>query len=169
MSKEKSGCKGPPAAMAYAVLCRRALMNVGMYKGAASLAAYERWQESISQNIAASSIPGFKSDEVAFKGVETDKTRFGQGRAWAWKKKGSLHRCRPGFNFSQGELRQTGVDTDFAVSGPGFFQVQRENGEMGYTRDGEFRLSADRTLVTKQGFPVMGEPVRSCCDRARAR
>src|SRR5262249_2164569 len=60
-------------------------------------------------------------------------------------------------NFTQGEMRRTGADLDFAIQGDGFFQVQRPNGEMGYTRDGQFQLKADRTLVSKSGFTVMGE------------
>ena len=48
-------------------------------------------------------------------------------------------------------------ELDFAIQGKGFFQVQRPNGSVGYTRDGSFKLSPDRTIVTKQGFPVMGD------------
>ena len=34
--------------------------------------------------------------------------------------------------------------------------MQSAGGKVGYTRDGEFHLSADRTLITKQGGQVMG-------------
>src|SRR5438093_1616043 len=44
----------------------RTHMNIGVYKGAAALGAYEKWQEIISQNLAAGSVPGFKKNEIAF-------------------------------------------------------------------------------------------------------
>ena len=57
-------------------------------------------------------------------------------------------------DYSQGDLDQTGVDTDFAIDGDGFFAVQTENGIM-YTRSGDFSLSPQGILVDKQGNPVL--------------
>ena len=59
-------------------------------------------------------------------------------------------------NFSQGELRFTGVKTDVALEGSGFFEVQLPNGAPGYSRDGEFQLNAQGQLTTKHGYPVLG-------------
>ena len=56
-----------------------------------------------------------------------------------------------------GELRTTGNELDFAIQGGGFFQVQKPDGQTGYTRDGEFHKSSQGQLVTKQGFPVIGQ------------
>jgi flagellar basal body rod protein FlgG len=61
------------------------------------------------------------------------------------------------FSLQQGELRSTNNELDFAIQGEGFFQIQRPNGQNGYTRDGQFRLNPERVLVTRQGFPLMGE------------
>ena len=41
-----------------------------------------------------------------------------------------------------------------AIVGRGFLQVQLPNGEIGYTRDGSFKVSNDGTLVTSGGFPL---------------
>src|SRR5581483_2388634 len=38
--------------------------------------------------------------------------------------------------FDQGGLQNTGVMTDLAVDGTGFFQVLQPNGQIAYTRDG---------------------------------
>jgi flagellar basal-body rod protein FlgF len=132
-------------------------MNVGAYKGASALAAYEKWQEIISENLAASSVPGYKKSEVTFAGMVSDHLRLNGQRGGSGDVSGSMPEATARLNFSQGELHQTGSELDFAIQGPGFFQIQRENGETAYTRDGEFHVSADRTLVNKQGLPVLGE------------
>lgn len=132
-------------------------MDIGIYKGAASLAAYEKWQEAISQNIAASSVPGFKKTEMDFTAMDSDTTKLRTGSKFSDVMQGVMPQATARINYSQGALRNSGSDLDFAIQGSGFFQVQRADGTTGYTRDGEFHISADKTLVTKQGLPVMGE------------
>jgi flagellar basal-body rod protein FlgG len=55
---------------------------------------------------------------------------------------------------SQGALSQSGNSLDIAIEGNGFFQVQRPNGEMAYTRAGNLKSDADGRLVTSDGFPI---------------
>jgi len=57
-------------------------------------------------------------------------------------------------NFTQGTSVVTGNTFDFAVSGPGFFQILLPNGTIAYTRDGTFKLNSEGTLVNSDGFPV---------------
>lgn len=54
-----------------------------------------------------------------------------------------------------GTLKATGQPLDFALAGPGWFEVLTPAGTA-YTRQGNFRLDASGRLVTQQGFPVMG-------------
>ncbi len=56
---------------------------------------------------------------------------------------------------SQGALEQTDRSTDLAIEGEGFFQVQMNNGQLAYTRDGTFQLSDQGTLVTQEGLTVV--------------
>jgi flagellar hook protein FlgE len=61
-------------------------------------------------------------------------------------------------NFSGGTVQGTGVDTDVAITGNGFFVVQNGSNTY-YTRAGDF--SQDSTsgyLVTADGYQVMGYP-----------
>ena len=55
---------------------------------------------------------------------------------------------------SSGELIATGNELDVALNGPGFFAVETPNGER-YTRAGNFSLSGDGELVTKEGLRVL--------------
>ena len=132
-------------------------MNIGLYQGAASLAALERWQEMVSQNIGAASVPGFKKSEMSFEAVLGGTRRSGADAGFGKDVSSSMPRQSVQISMEPGELRTTGNELDFAIQGAGFFQVQKPDGQTAYTRDGEFRLSPDRTLITKQGFTVMGD------------
>jgi len=131
-------------------------MNIGLYKGAAALGAYEKWQEVLAQNLASGSVPGFKRNEISFDSV-SDSGKLGAHNHAGHGSQPVMPKASARINFAQGEMRRTGADYDFAIEGDGFFQIQRANGELGYTRDGQFQLKADRTLITPGGLPVMGE------------
>ncbi len=62
-------------------------------------------------------------------------------------------------NFEQGQLKVTGNALDIGLEGDGFFSVQTPNGVQ-YTRKGNFELNADGTLVTLEGYPVLGQSGR---------
>ena len=53
--------------------------------------------------------------------------------------------------FTQGSTMQTSNPLDMVIEGRGFFQVRRPNGEIGYTRSGQFQMNRDGILVTSDG------------------
>ncbi len=59
-------------------------------------------------------------------------------------------------NFTQGSIQATGVPTDLAINGQGFFVVQNASQGQEYTRDGSFNLNANHELVTSEGEFVQG-------------
>lgn len=103
----------------------------------------DRWQETIAENLAATSAPGFKKKEFSYAAIES-----------AMKTNGATG---PGTNFAPGEIRITNVKTDVAIDGKAFFEVQMPDGSLAYTRDGEFHVDAQGQMVTKQGFKVMSD------------
>ena len=56
--------------------------------------------------------------------------------------------------YRQGDFRQTENPLDLVIEGKGFFQVRMPNGELAYTRDGSFHMSAEGALVTADGNPL---------------
>ncbi len=54
--------------------------------------------------------------------------------------------------YTQGIMNSTNQQLDIAIEGDGFFQVQMPNGELGYTRSGNFQMNADGYLTTTDGF-----------------
>jgi flagellar basal-body rod protein FlgG len=55
---------------------------------------------------------------------------------------------------TQGSVSTTDNALDMAIEGAGYFQVQMPDGRTGYTRAGDFSLSAEGTLVTPDGMPL---------------
>src|SRR5258708_548033 len=59
--------------------------------------------------------------------------------------------------FTQGSIENSGVNTDIAVQGDGFF-VTSKSGLQEFTRAGNFSLDQNGNLVTTDGANVMGYP-----------
>jgi flagellar basal body rod protein FlgG len=130
-------------------------MDVSLYQAAAAMNASSRWQEVISENLAASQVPGFKKQDMTFSAVQAGF--MGSTARGVGSKRSEMPLAGTSTNFQSGELSPTGVPTDLAVAGPGFFEVELPDGTSGYTRDGGFRMSMKGDLVTKHGLPVMGQ------------
>lgn len=58
---------------------------------------------------------------------------------------------------SQGSLQNTGVDTDVAIVGEGFFRVQKYDGSYAYTRDGSFKVDSTGQIVNSNGLRLQPE------------
>jgi len=57
---------------------------------------------------------------------------------------------------SQGAIAPTGNPNDVAINGPGYFEVALAGGGVAYTRNGQFGLSANASMVDMNGNPVLG-------------
>lgn len=129
-------------------------MNVSLYQAAAAMNAQTRWQELITENLAAGTVPGFRRQEISFADVAATSPLQMNGVA---TNNFLIPVATTSTNFQQGELRPTGNATDLALDGAGFFEVQLPDGTKGYTRDGEFQLNAAGRLTTKQGYLVLSD------------
>lgn len=63
-------------------------------------------------------------------------------------------------NNTQGTISSTGVSTDAAINGNGYFMVSTGTG-MGFTRSGKFEFNKAGNFVTADGFTLMGYPAIS--------
>ena len=125
------------------------------------LEAQQNRLATISNNLANVNTTGFKRDRAVFEdliyqnvrqaGAQTSEDTelpsglmLGTGvRTVATQK---MH--------TQGNILQTKNKLDVAVQGRGLFQVQKPNGDVGYTRTGNFMLSSEGVVVTASGYPV---------------
>jgi len=69
-----------------------------------------------------------------------------------------LNKATPIINTNQGSLQFTEIPTDFAIVGEGFFKIKMDNGKIGYTRNGNFRINGKGELVTRDDFSLF-EPI----------
>jgi len=130
-------------------------MNSGMYSAlSGNLAAMQRL-DVIASNLANVSTNGFKQDRLAFESVlagNQNPPAVPPGQT----ADPVLLQARQLTDYSAGALAQTGNTYDVALQGDGFFVVKTPEG-VAYTRQGNFRLSNDGTLVTSNGYPVLSK------------
>ncbi|MEI6258960.1 MAG: flagellar basal-body rod protein FlgF [Deltaproteobacteria bacterium] len=115
--------------------------------------------EILSNNMANANTVGFKEDRV-FRIPETPASVWNNLSANQTKDVSinNISSLPVGTftNFEQGHLKETGNVLDMALEGEGFFSVQTSQG-MQYTRKGSFALNSNGTLVTQEGYPVLGK------------
>ena len=129
-------------------------MNSGIYAAVSgSLAAMQRL-DMISNNLANINTPGYKKDKMSFEGLlagSANPPAVPQGKtADPILQKESIY-----IDYANGPISQSDNPLDLALDGDGFFAVTTPEGTA-YTRQGNFRTSADGTLVTVDGYPVQG-------------
>ena len=135
-------------------------MNSGMYSALSGNVAAMKRMDIISNNLANVNTPGFKKDKMSFEGMLASATTPPvvppSTTADPILQKDNVY-----VDYAAGTVAQTGNPFDMAIDGDGFFVVNTPDGPA-YTRQGNFRLSADGTLVTSDGFPVQGQsgPIR---------
>ena len=67
----------------------------------------------------------------------------------------AIHDGANGFSNKQGQLNPTGLETDIAINGPGFFIVQPKSGDPALSRRGDFSVSNTGLLVDGAGSKVL--------------
>lgn len=124
-------------------------MIKGLYSSSASTMMAKI--EVVANNLSNIHTDGFKRDSTFIEMLKATATPE-PGAPW---EPGNQQRLGRGIDFTGGALKETHNPLDVALPGAGFFVVQTPHGER-YTRNGNFTISQDGTLVTREGFSVMG-------------
>ncbi|NPV60608.1 MAG: flagellar basal-body rod protein FlgF [Actinobacteria bacterium] len=134
----------------------------GLYASYAGMRAMLMRQDVTASNLANANSVGYKQDFAVIQAYpRRELTRVeGGGRT---SELGTVGDGRGGSlvgsvrtDFTQGALKETGLATDLALEGEGFFAVRRGN-ETYYTRAGNFGVDGEGRLVTARGDLVLGE------------
>lgn len=121
------------------------------------MSAAQNALQSVSNNLANINTDGFKDQNLMFSDV------FAQAGAT----NGAGNPMQTGLgvteagtvsNFSEGTLNPTGIPSNMAISGAGYFVVQDRNGASDYTRAGDFTTNNAGFLTTPSGQLVLGYP-----------
>jgi flagellar hook protein FlgE len=135
--------------------------TTALFTGLSGLGAHARKLDVIGNNIANVNTTAYKSSRMMFANLfsrtlnmgaapegnfgGTNPSQIGMG-----VKIGATQRDMTG-----GSLSGTGVNTDVAIEGKGFFVVENTDG-LAYTRAGNFQLNENNELVTMTGDRVQG-------------
>ena len=143
-------------------------MFSGVYDAAGGMIIEMQRVNNITNNIANLNTPGFKKERI---NVKTWSKIWGEANAKLpiapdTKQAESFinetvdsvpHLDTDYVDFSQGPLKHTGNNLDFAIAGKGFFLILTPKG-IRYTRNGQFDINANGILVQRDtGFPIIGE------------
>ncbi len=138
--------------------------TVALFTGLSGLLTHSRKLDVIGNNIANVNTTAYKSNRMLFE--PTFSRTFSIGTSPSGLSGGT----NPGQiglgvslagtqrDFSNGALTATGVSTDVAIEGEGFFVVNM-NGSRMFTRAGAFQFNEANDLVTIAGGRVMGYPI----------
>lgn len=137
-------------------------LTTAMYTGLTGLNVNQERIGTIGNNIANVNTTAFKASRTLFQTAfyqtfnngtppsatsgGVNPTQSGLGAAVA-----TTHQI-----FTNGSVETTGVGTDVAVQGDGFFVTRTAGGRQLYTRDGSFSLNSNNQLVTADGNFVQG-------------
>jgi flagellar basal-body rod protein FlgG len=124
-------------------------MIKGIYSAEAAMRPKMTQMEVLANNLANINSTGFKKDRVFVRMLEESAAGRADGRTDL-----AGVEAQRAVDFSGGSLRQTGNPLDLAIEGRGFFAVDTPRG-MRLTRNGNFKLSPDGTLVTGEGYAVL--------------
>jgi flagellar basal-body rod protein FlgF len=121
-------------------------MDNSIYITFSRQAALFRDMEVSANNLANSSTPGYNAQKLIF----SDYLSKDNKKKNAYANDVSTYR-----DTSNGSLRMTDNPFDLAMSGPGYFIVETPFGTR-YTKSGNFQINGEGTLMTTDGYPVLG-------------
>lgn len=132
-----------------------------MYSAGSGMAAQQLNVDNIAHNLANANTVGFKMRRTQFQDLLYQNMIQPGAAAGAQTTVPSGLQiglgARPSANeiiFTQGSFMLTNNPLDMVIEGKGFFQVRRANGEIAYTRSGQFQLNRDGVVVTGDGDPL---------------
>lgn len=125
-------------------------MENSIYLGLSRQTVLRNHLDIVSNNIANMNTSGFRAQNMLID-------------EYINKERGDFDPMTFAYDYGQyktttpGSMTQTGNELNVALNGPGFMSVQMANGEIGYTRDGNFQKGPAGALLTSGGLPVMGQ------------
>ncbi len=141
-------------------------MYYGLYLSAAGATAQGQKVEVLSNNLANVDTVGFKRELAILEARDSEAIERGlasRGSRSTNDVGGGTGQTETATDFHVGTLRSTGIQTDMALeTANAFFVVQRGQEKL-LTRAGNFQLSSEGVLQTREGDPVLssdGGPIQ---------
>lgn len=158
-------------------------MFKGFYTAASGMLSQQRKTEMLSNNLANANTPGFKADQPSMRAFpemllqRLDQQKIPSENGLNLQRNTVIGSINTGVYmqeaipaFIQGDLRETELHTDVALvdinipankengaKGTVLFTVQNPNGEVRYTRNGNFTVDGEGFLTTASGLYVLND------------
>lgn len=134
-------------------------MHSALYVSKTGLSAQDTQLTTISNNLANASTVGFKRDSAVFEDLLYQITRQPGAQSTQDTTLPSGLQLGTGVRvvstqkqFEQGSIQVTDQTLDVAIEGRGFFQITMPDGGTAYTRNGQFHLNSEGTIVNANGL-----------------
>src|ERR1700712_3107128 len=129
--------------------------NRALLTAATGMQVQQQNVDNIANNLANASTVGFKRTRLEFQDLLYQNMRTAGGAANASTNLPVGLQIGIGARpiasekvFPEGETKETNGPLDMQIEGSGFFQVRQSNGEIAYTRSGQFHLNDQGQVVT---------------------
>jgi flagellar basal-body rod protein FlgG len=130
-------------------------MNQALYAAVSGASNSQMRLDILTNNLANVNTVGFKEDKLYFHIPDREEDRMPQKtKGFVMSPPAQPYETRT--DFTPSALRPTNNVLDLAIQGEGFFCVQTPEGK-NYTRRGDFSLTKNGNLITKDGYPVLGK------------
>lgn len=132
-----------------------------LYTAASGMSAQQLNLDTIANNLANSATTGFRQlrlqfQDMVYQNLVTPGAAQSQSTVSAGLQigLGTKSAATEVIN-TQGSLNETDNPLDMAIQGQGFFQIQKPDGTIAYTRAGQFQLNNQGVIVTPEGDPLI--------------
>lgn len=128
---------------------------------ATGMKAQEEKLNQISQDLSNMNTTAYKRgatefQDLMYQTIEAPGGAVGQNQKPVGIQEGSGTRVAAQYKiYSQGPSKVTNNMLDLMINGDGFFQVQKPNGDIAYTRDGQFKIDSNGRIVNSNGYPLV--------------
>ena len=137
-----------------------------LYSVASGMAAQEMNVDNIANNLSNANTVGYKArraqfQDLMYQSVLQPGASSGQQTLLPAGLQLGLG-TRPTSNeiiFTEGAFSETDNPLDLAIQGAGFFQIMQPNGQLAYTRNGQFQLDKNGNIVNGQGYALQPQIV----------
>lgn len=136
-------------------------MGTALFTGVTGLQVHQRRLDVVANNISNVNTVGYRGSRILFQDLFSQTLRGSSAPLGTF---GGTNALQVGLgvqiasidtNFNQGSLLTTGVTSDMAIQGSGFF-ILSDGVKQSYTRDGSFTLNANGLLID----PATGQRVQ---------
>ncbi len=131
----------------------------GLYTAATGMNAQQHNIDVTSNNIANVNTTGFKKSRAEFQDLMYEALNYAAGSTSQTTINPTGIEVGLGVrmagvqkDFLQGNLKLTGNSLDIAIEGKGFLRIQMPDGNIGYTRNGSFKVDSNGDMVNGDGY-----------------